>query len=91
LMSRQDPPYKLVLERSATFQHYYLMEVYPPAPLTVTFILRKPRAGRLPSAALLFYIYPCEKYRKNKSHRETQTALSVAEHFVLETFGIFCE
>ncbi|WP_204887677.1 hypothetical protein, partial [Pseudoflavonifractor phocaeensis] len=36
LMSRQDPPYKLVLERSATFQHYYLMEVYPPAPLTVT-------------------------------------------------------
>ena len=35
-MSLQDPPYKIVLERSATFQHYYLMEVYPLAPLTVT-------------------------------------------------------
>jgi len=36
-MSLQDPPYKIVLERSATFQHYYLIHVYPPAPLTVTF------------------------------------------------------
>ena len=35
-MSLQDPPYKIVLERSATFQHYYLIHVYPPAPLTVT-------------------------------------------------------
>ena len=25
-----------MLERSATFQHYYLIHVYPPAPLTVT-------------------------------------------------------
>ncbi len=39
-MSLQDPPYKIVLERSATFQHYYLIHVYPPAPLTVTYKLR---------------------------------------------------
>ena len=42
-MSLQDPPYKIVLERSATFQHYYLIHVYPPAPLTLTFDRRKLR------------------------------------------------
>lgn len=35
-MSLKAPLYKIVLERSASFQHYYLMQVYPPVPLTVT-------------------------------------------------------
>ena len=38
-MSLKAPLYKIVLERSASFQHYYLMQVYPPVPLTVTFFL----------------------------------------------------
>ena len=46
-MSWQDPPYKIVLERSATFQHYYLMEVYPLAPLTVTMELPGKQAKRI--------------------------------------------
>ena len=36
-MSLKAPLYKIVLERSASFQHYYLMQVYPPVPLTVTY------------------------------------------------------
>ena len=61
-MSLKAPLYKIVLERSASFQHYYLMQVYPPVPLTVTIVrynwpyfvvaIEKPRSVRVNGTGL---------------------------------------
>ena len=47
----------MVLERCATFQHYYLMEVYPPAPLTVTLFCPGLTVTKIPAG---FYALPAE-------------------------------